>query len=91
MSPRLSLTILSINKNIKPRAARTSAMMGKRQKELLLFLYVESSSLLYKKHFEFSSILSLLKRLYPLPKSDTAITRKLMPKTCITATIICKS
>ena len=63
MRPRKSLTILSITKNIKPRAARTSATMGKTQKEFLLDLYVKPLSLLYKKHFEFSSILSLLKRL----------------------------
>ena len=91
MSSRTSLTILSINKITKPRAARTSATMEKTQIELLLVLYVKTFSLKYKKQTESSPFCSLLNSLYPLPKSAVAITRKIMPKTFITTAIICKS
>ena len=91
MSPPTSLTILSITKTIKPRAATTSATMEKTQREFLPVSYMKPLSLLYKKHTELSPLWSLLKRLYPLPKSAVAITRKAMPNISVATTIICNS
>ena len=79
-----------IIKGTKPRADRTSPTIEKTQIELPLGLDVKSLSLLNKKHTEMLPIWSLLKRLYPLPKSPAAVVRNKKVNMCITTAIICK-
>ena len=89
MSLPTSLTILSITKTTKPRAARTSPTMEKIQMELLVNL--TSLFLKYKMHMSVSVVSCSLKRLCASPKSPAAITRKIMANAYIAIAIICKS
>ena len=88
MSLPTSLTILSITKNTKPRAARTSPTMERRLTDLLV--NIRSLALKNKMHTSRRVVACSLKRLCVSPKSPAAITRKIMAKAYIAIAIICK-